>query len=112
MSNFKHGINSLLLQHRLSKPRLPLSMLHKKYTLKFYRFYQALKHPPLSYYRCQTLVLQVSHVSICKACQLDLSVFVESDSCPLLDLLFSVICLSYTIGANVLQLKEVAVLEH
>jgi hypothetical protein len=51
-------------------------MLHKKNTLKFYRFYQALKNPPLSYYRCQTLILQVSHVSICEVCQLDLYVYV------------------------------------
>jgi hypothetical protein len=51
-------------------------------------------------------MLKTSSLEVMSIGFLGFSVFVESDSCPLLDLLFSVICLSYTIGANVLQLPE------
>jgi len=54
-------------------------------------------------------MLKTSSLEVMSIGFLGFSVFVELDSCPLLDLLFSVICLSYTIGANVSGLCVVAI---
>jgi hypothetical protein len=51
-------------------------------------------------------MLKTSSLEVMSIGFLGFSVFVELDSCPLLDLLFFVICLSYTIGANGLQIAE------